>query len=162
MNAKKKKIIFLAPYPHGAAPSQRFRFEQYISMLESNGFEIRFEPFLNSKTWILLYSNGKSYKKFFGVLKSFFGRTLTVFLLFRYDYIFIHREVSHIGPPVFEFIISKLLRKKYIYDFDDAIWLPNYSDNNARFHRLKAYWKIKKIIKWAHLVSAGNDFLKTP
>jgi glycosyltransferase involved in cell wall biosynthesis len=63
------------------------------------------------------------------------------------------------GPPIFEWIIAKVLRKKYIYDFDDAIWMPNYSQQHARFHRMKAYWKIKHIIKWSHKVSAGNAFL---
>ena len=84
-----------------------------------------------------------------------------MFRLINADYIFIHREASMIGPPVFEWFIAKILRKKYIFDFDDAIWLPNYSATNAKFHRLKAYWKTKWIIKWAHTVTAGNEYLKT-
>ena len=39
--------------------------------------------------------------------------------------------------------------------------MDNYSENNARFHRLKAYWKVKYCIKWAGKVSAGNEFLAT-
>jgi glycosyltransferase involved in cell wall biosynthesis len=67
---------------------------------------------------------------------------------------------TDIGPPVFEWIIAKVFRKKFIYDFDDAIWLPNYSQSNVRFHQLKAYWKIKKIISWADQVVVGNSYLK--
>jgi glycosyltransferase involved in cell wall biosynthesis len=55
--------------------------------------------------------------------------------------------------------MAKALRIKYIYDFDDATWLPNYSETNARFNRLKAYWKVKYCIKWAHQVTAGNEYL---
>ena len=82
-----------------------------------------------------------------------------MFKVRKFDYVFIHREASMIGPPVFEFVIAKVLRKKYIYDFDDAIWLPNYSQSNAKFHRLKAYGKVKSIVRWADKVVVGNAFL---
>jgi glycosyltransferase involved in cell wall biosynthesis len=158
-NVKGKSIVFIVPYPRDQAPSQRFRFEQYIPHLEQKGFEVTFVPFLDSKTWFRLYKSGRVGNKIFGFILSFMRRLYTVLTIFRYDYIFIHREASHIGPPVFEFIISKLFRKKYIYDFDDAIWLANYSASNANFHRLKAYWKVKYCIKWAHIITVGNDYL---
>lgn len=154
-----KTIYFLVPYPHGEAPSQRFRFEQYLTLLEKEGFSIEIHPFLDNKTWKTLYSQGNVAKKGFGILKSFFRRFALMFQLKKADYIFIHREAAHLGPPVFEWIISKLLKRKYIYDFDDAIWLPNYSETNAKFHRLKAYWKIKYCMKWAHKIVAGNEYL---
>ena len=93
------------------------------------------------------------------MLGSFWRRFLLMFKLRSADVIFIHREASMIGPPIFEWIIAKVLRKKYLYDFDDAIWLPNYSDSNARFQRLKAYGKVRKVMKWAHMISAGNQHL---
>ena len=67
--------------------------------------------------------------------------------------------MSHVGPPIFEWILAKVLKRKYIYDFDDAIWLPNYSESNAKVHRLKAYWKVKYCIKWADQLTVGNDYL---
>ncbi len=155
-----KRIFILAPYPQGEAPSQRFRFEQYLDALEKDGYSIEFHPFLNDRTWKALYREGNFFAKAFGVLGSFFRRFLLLFKIPKADFVFIHREAAMIGPPVFEWIIAKVLRKKYIYDFDDAIWLPNYSETNARFHRLKAYGKIKRIIRWAGKVSAGNDYLK--
>jgi glycosyltransferase involved in cell wall biosynthesis len=156
---KKKKILFIAPYPFDEAPSQRFRFEQYFNFLRENNFEIHFSPFLDQKTWKTLYSEGKVLRKMLGVVRSFLKRFLLLFTLYKYDFVFIHREASHIGPPIFEFLIAKVFRKKYNYDFDDAIWLPNYSETNARFHRLKAYWKVRYCIKWAGSISAGNDYL---
>lgn len=155
-----KRIIFIAPYPIGQAPSQRFRFEQYLELLRKENFEIQFHSFLNTKTWNKLYNQGSFFGKVFGIIGSFWRRFLLLFKIRRTDYIFIHREASMVGPPVFEWIIAKILRKKYIYDFDDAIWLPNYSQSNEKFHKLKAYGKIKRIIKWADSVTAGNKFLK--
>jgi glycosyltransferase involved in cell wall biosynthesis len=151
--------VIIAPYPKGEAPSQRFRFEQYLTFFEAQGYEIDFHAFLSDKTWKALYKEGSFFAKAFGILGSFFRRFLLMFKLRSADAVFIHREASMIGPPIFEWIIAKVLRKKYIYDFDDAIWLPNYSDSNARFQRLKAYGKVKRIMKWAHVVSAGNQHL---
>ncbi len=155
-----KRIIIIAPYPNGEAPSQRFRFEQYLGLLKQEGYEIEYHSFLSQKTWKALYKEGALATKVFGIISSFFRRFILLFSLRKFDHIFIHREASIIGPPIFEWIIAKVMRRKYIYDFDDAIWLPNYSDTNAKFHRLKAYWKVKKIMKWAGKISAGNAYLK--
>ena len=155
-----KRLLIIAPYPKGQAPSQRFRFEQYLNLLEKDGFEIEYHSFLNDKTWKTLYKEGSFIAKAFGIISSFWRRFILLFSIRKFDHIFIHREASIIGPPIFEWIIAKVLRRKYIYDFDDAIWLPNYSDSNAKFHRLKAYWKVKKIMKWAGEISAGNAYLQ--
>lgn len=155
-----KRIAFIAPYPFSQAPSQRFRFEQYIDMLRSNGFEVSEHAFLDERGWASLYKEGSVFNKAMAMLRSFFRRFFLLFKLSGVDYVFIHREASMIGPPVFEWIIAKVLRKKYIYDFDDAIWLPNYSETNAKFHKLKAYGKVKKIIRWADQVVVGNSYLK--
>jgi hypothetical protein len=142
-----KTIFFLVPYPKGEAPSQRFRFEQYLTAYENDGYIIEIHPFYDYSTWQTLYSEGNQMKKAFGVLFCFLKRFGLLFKLRRANYIFIHREVAHVGPPIFEWIIAKVLRRKYIYDFDDAIWLPNYSETNARFHRLKSYWKVNYCMK---------------
>ncbi|MDA7761913.1 glycosyltransferase family 4 protein [Crocinitomicaceae bacterium] len=128
-------------------------------MLESNNFDIHFAPFLDSKTWYALYKEGGVLKKITGIIRSFYRRLITIIFIYKYDYVFIHREVSHLGPPIFEFIIAKIFRKPYIYDFDDAIWLANYSESNAKVHRLKAYWKVKYCIKWAGQITVGNSYL---
>ena len=152
-------IFFLVPYPYGEAPSQRFRFEQYIPYLKEQGCVIEIHPFYNLKTWKTLYSEGNVGRKIWGLLTSFLRRFVLLFRLRSATHIFIHREAAHVGPPVFEWIIAKVLRKKYTFDFDDAIWLPNYSETNARFHRIKAYWKVNYCMKWAHAITAGNEYL---
>lgn len=90
-----------------------------------------------------------------GLLRRFF----LLFRLSKYDYLFIHREATPIGPPFFEFIAAKILRKKIIYDFDDAIWIPNYSEANSLFSILKGYPNVKFICRWAYKVSCGNEYL---
>lgn len=157
MNLKKLHII--APYPKGEAPSQRFRFEQYLSFLEEHGFEIHYHSFHTQKSWNRLYQKGQFFRKFIDLNYNFLRRWVLLFKLAGAKHIFMHREMAHVGPPVFEWILVKILRKKYTYDFDDAIWIPNYSSVNARFQKLKCYWKVHYLIRWAEKISAGNEFL---
>lgn len=154
-----KSIYFMVPYPRGKAPSQRFRFEQYFSLLKEKGFTFVVKPFYSVETWNILHYEGHIFTKAFRILGSFFIRFFQLFQLFKYDFIFIHREITPLGPPIFEWIIAKVLRKKIIYDFDDAIWLPNYSEANTSFQKFKYYSKVNGIMKWATKISAGNEYL---
>ncbi|UZR95779.1 glycosyltransferase family 4 protein [Chondrinema litorale] len=153
------KILILAPYPRKQAPSQRFRFEQYLEALDKNGIDYDYEPFIDEKTWKILHKPGKFVQKALGIINAFFRRLILILNLKPYSFVFIHREASHIGPPVFEWMIAKVFKKKMIYDFDDAIWLPNYSEHNKAFNKLKYYSKVKSIMGWSHKVSAGNAYL---
>lgn len=160
MTPPKKKILhIIAPYPRGEAPSQRFRFEQYLTFLEDKGFEIRFHAFHTQKSWDRLYQPGQFGVKFLELCWNFLRRIGLLVQLIGAKHIFMHREMTHVGPPVFEWILVKVLRRSYIYDFDDAIWIPNYSAANARFQKLKCYWKVNKLMRWAKVVTAGNDYL---
>ncbi|MGV3610116.1 MAG: glycosyltransferase [Fluviicola sp.] len=156
---KLKKLHIIAPYPKGEAPSQRFRFEQYLTFWEEHDFEIHYHSFHTAKSWKRLYKKGLFFQKFLDLNYNFLRRWILLFRLIGAKHIFMHREMAHLGPPVFEWILVKILRRKYVYDFDDAIWIPNYSSANARFQKLKCYWKVPTLIKWASKVSAGNDFL---
>ena len=46
-----------------------------------------------------------------------------------------------------------------IYDFDDAIWLPNVSDTNKAFSFMKSYNNVRKLCQWAYKVACGNEYL---
>lgn len=153
------KIAFLFPYPSGTAPSQRFRFEQYFGDLTQAGIKYELHSFLDDPTWKVLYKPGHQLAKVSGIVLGFLRRAMLMFRLFGVDYVFIHREVTPIGPPIFEWIIAKILRKKIIYDFDDAIWIPNTSSTNRIVAGIKWHGKVASICKWAYKVSCGNEFL---
>lgn len=153
------KLLILAPYPPHKAPSQRFRFEHYLSALKTAGIDYDYRPFLNEATWDILYQPGHKAAKIGGILKSFLRRWGLMFGLRKYDAVFIHREAAPLGPPLFEWIIAKLWRKPMVYDFDDAIWLANTSAQNRIAAGLKWHGKVKRICRWAHTVTVGNAFL---
>lgn len=154
-----KKILVVCPYPFDEAPSQRFRFEQYFSILEKEGFQYKLAPFLNLKAWKILYESGNSFQKLFWLIFSFVKRFLLLFKLHPYEFIFVHREASPIGPPFFEWTVRFIWRKKIIYDFDDAIWLEDPSEKGSLKARIKWKSKVKSICKWSYNVSCGNDYL---
>lgn len=155
----KKRILFLAPYPQGEAPSQRFRFEQYYDCLKAEGFEIHFQSFWDRQAWQILYRPGNWGAKFLGVLRGFLRRLSLIWRASRYDFVFVHRELTPVGPPVLEWWISRVLKRPLIYDFDDAIWLPNTSKQNRVAAFIKWHSKVKDICRYAYKVSVGNDYL---
>lgn len=153
------KILFIVPYPTDKAPSQRFRFEQYYELLNEKGIEFDIKPFLSNEIWDILYLPGRFLKKASGILGGLFKRFLLLFKLKQYEYIFIHREATPIGPSFFEYFASRWLKKKIIYDFDDAIWIPNFSEANSFFSFLKGYGNVHKICSYAYKISCGNEYL---
>lgn len=155
-----KSILIICPYPLGYAPSQRFRFEQYLKLLQVNHYEIRIEPFLTAKTWGILYSKSNFWKLLFGVLNGYLRRITLLPSTKNYQYIFIHREATPFGPPWFEWATCKVFKRKVIYDFDDAIWMNDESNESSVVKALKWRKKIKLIIKWSWKISCGNQFLK--
>ncbi|MBL4592448.1 MAG: glycosyltransferase [Flavobacteriales bacterium] len=154
----RKEIAFIIPYPIGLAPSQRFRFEQYSNFLEES-YKLSFFPFLTKNDFKLLYQPRKYFYKSWIIVKGFLKRLILMFQLRGYSIVFIHREASPIGPPIFEWIIHKILKKKIIYDFDDAIWLKNTSTSNRLISTIKRHSKVSSICKWSSLVMCGNHFL---
>ncbi|MDG1517785.1 MAG: glycosyltransferase family 4 protein [Flavobacteriales bacterium] len=153
------KILFLIPYPSGTAASQRFRFEQYLPFLKENGIDYSVSSFWDQKAWDILYKKGVVLGKAFAILRGIVRRYALLFTAFKYDRIFIHRELYPVGPQFVEFVLAKVYGKKIIFDFDDSIWLPNYAANNAKFAFIKSYGHVKKLCKYAYKLSVGNEFL---
>jgi glycosyltransferase involved in cell wall biosynthesis len=153
------KVLFLFPYPSGEAPSQRFRFEQYFHLLNASAIQYQTQSFWDIDTWRILYKPGRKSSKGFGFAKGILRRLRILLTIQRFDYVFIHRECVPLGPPFLEWLISVVFRKKIIYDFDDAIWLPNTSDENKLAAIIKWHGKVHAICKWSYKISCGNLYL---
>jgi glycosyltransferase involved in cell wall biosynthesis len=157
---KIKRICWVVPYTRGQAPSQRFRFEQYLDVLEKNGYEHHFFPFWDQKAWRILYKPGHYLGKFLGLLRGIFRRHMLLFTFWKYDLIFIHREFSPVGFPWPVWVLSRIFKKAMVFDFDDAIWIPNSSASNRWTEKFRSYGATAKLIRWAHVVSCGNAYLQ--
>ena len=155
----KKTIHFWVPYPINVAPSQRFRVEIFLPDLEKAGISYRILSFLDQQAWDILYKPGNRVLKAWGTVKGFYRRVVHLFQSVKANYIFIHREAAPLGPPIFEWLLAKVFRKKIIHEYDDAIWIPGGEKVSKVKEWGKATWKIKYIIKWSYKVAAGNNFL---
>lgn len=118
------KILFLVPYPENESPSQRFRFEQYFELLRRNEIQYELQSFLDSAHWKIFYSPGNIFKKIGVLLLGFFKRGAILLRLAEYDFVFIHREAAPVGPPVLEWLIANVFKRKFIYDFERKVLGP--------------------------------------
>lgn len=152
-------VLFLCLYPQNTAPSQRFRFEQFFPYFKEAGIDFDVDSFYSDAAYRILYAKGGSIKKAVLILSAYLRRLFRLFSFRRYDFIFIQRAASPVGPALFEFILARLLKKRLIYDFDDAIWMPQDGKGSRLFRWLKSYGKVGAICRLAHHVMVGNDFL---
>src|SRR5690606_40847570 len=98
------RILFLVPYPLGKAPSQRFRFEQYLEILKEKKHNFVVQSFLDQRAWVRIYKPGNILLKAFDVLKGYAKRFFILLKAFKFDFVFIHREAAPLGPPVIEWL----------------------------------------------------------
>ncbi|MHA6247045.1 glycosyltransferase family 4 protein [Pontibacter sp. CAU 1760] len=154
------RVLFVVPYPLNQAASQRYRVEQWLPLLDAKGIRYKVAYFWSENAWQALYKPGHLPKKAYGLLIGFAKRLALLPQLRQYDYVVIHREATPVGPPWFEWLAAKVLRRKIIYDFDDAIWLTNLSAANEWANAMKWPSKTAQICRWSHKVSCGNGYLQ--
>lgn len=149
------RVLVLAPYPLRTAPSQRFRFEQYLDPLGAEGFEFEVSTLLDPESSELLGRDGHLAGKVGVAARAAAKRFRDAVRGRSYDVAFIHREAFPFGFPLFERSVEAL-GTPYIYDLDDAIYLP--PGGRPRFSAFR-YRKAGSIAKHARLVTAGNSYL---
>lgn len=153
------KIAFLIPYPQDTAPGQRFRFEQYYGVLQDHGYQLTLLSFFSRDAYAILQDHGSKLSIPLFIFWGFIRRLFHLCIIVRTDFVFLFREAAPIGPPIFEWIVCKVLNKKIIYDFDDAIWLTDKTDESKLEKLLRWRSKVKLICKWSYRVSCGNTYL---
>lgn len=151
------RVLFLVPYPTEGA-SNRFRVEQYFPTLKKAGINYSMHPFWRKSAFDILYKRGYFFKKVYFFTLGTLSRIVDILQIYRYDIVFIHREAYPVGGAFFETILY-LMKKPFIFDFDDAIFLPfsSYSNNFIEWFRKPS--KVAKIIKMSTHVIAGNRSL---
>ena len=151
-------MLALSPVPEEGAGC-RFRIAQYLPYLEAAGIEVTLSPFYTTEFFRLVYQSGRSLQKAALFLERAIDRAYTLAERGRYDIIFIYREAFPIGPAAIEAVLARTPRAAVVYDFDDAIYLPNTSEANRAIAVLKWPSKVRSIIRRSHTVIAGNQYL---
>lgn len=135
--------------------SSRLRFYQYLPELNKDNIHVSTFPLFDDAYLDKLYSNN-SISKFY-ILKRYLLRVIQLTKVFKYDAIWIEKELFPYIPAWFEQIIS-LFGVKYIVDYDDAIF-HNYDLSTNKWVQKFLFNKIDIVMKYSHCVTAGNSYL---
>ena len=153
------RVLVLASKPHGLAPGQRFRFEQWAPRLaRDHNIHLDLCPFESPQLTAVLYKQGHFTSKAYGVLRDFVRRARVLSIARNYDAVLVFREAALIGPAIYERLLARS-GKPLIFDFDDSIWSGGQQKNNGFFSRLHFFGKTKTLCRIASAVTPGNEFL---
>jgi glycosyltransferase involved in cell wall biosynthesis len=152
------RVLVLARDPVGRMPAQRFRFEQYVGPLAARGIAMEFEPLMAGSTTDVLYEPGHVGRKVAGVARGAGLRLAQIGRSRRYDVAFVAREGFPLGPAWVERALTAA-GLPFVFDFDDAVWLPHGSAANRLIAPLKFAGKTASACRLATVVTAGNGYL---
>jgi len=152
------RVLALSPVPEEGAGCH-FRISQYIPALAAAGFDVTVSPFFTREFFRLVYRPGHYAQKTALFLRRSVDRLSLVLGRADYDLLFVYREAFPIGPPWLERLLARPGCPPIVYDFDDAVFLPNTSEANRVISFLKYPHKVDTIVEKSAMVIAGNDYL---
>ena len=148
------KVLLLSKYPRKGA-SSRLRSLQYISPLANEGIEVIVSSLFDDKYLSLLYEEGKRSGR--RSLMFYLKRLFVLLTVYRYDLVWIEKELFPYFPAIFERLLS-LFGVKYVVDYDDAIF-HNYDLAGNGLVRMALGRKIDTVMAKSACVIAGNHYL---
>lgn len=152
------RVLALVPHPPAGA-STRYRVHQFLPYLARRGVSVDVAPLLTEHAFERLYRPGRHAAKAMDWLVASVRRLSQVWEARRYDVVWIHREIWPLAGLLHESLLHRRNRR-WLFDLDDAIYLPNVSQANRLFGPLKDASKSGWIASRASAISAGNESLR--
>ena len=143
---RRLRLLAVSPIPEEGAGC-RFRIVQYIPALEAAGFDVTLSTLFTRDFFSLVYRPGRYVAKSIGFLGLAARHLASLASVSRYDLVLLYREVLPIGPALVERLLGARHRPPIVFDFDDAIFLPNVSDANRLIAALKMPTKVSTIVR---------------
>ena len=148
------RVLLLTKYARNGA-SSRYRTFQYLPWLEQAGIHCQVMPLFDEAYLAHRYQTGRGRMR--DILRAFLRRLIALFTARRFDLVVVEYEVLPYLPALPE----RWLRWSgvpYVVDYDDALF--------HRYDQHKSWWvrkllgnKIARVMRGAHLVTAGNAYL---
>lgn len=150
------KVLAFASYPVQAAAT-RYRLHQFVGPLSDRGIAVTIRPFIDSKLFESLYDRRALPGTAVGLVKAGLFRLSDVFAARKADVILIQREAMIYGPPVIEWLSTRLGGPPMVLDLDDATYVPYTSPTYGSLGKVfKWFSKTDDLIRWAQIVTCGN------
>ena len=149
-------VLGLSSYPVEAAAT-RYRLQQFIGPLAERGITLTVRPFLDSKAFETLYHRQALPSTSLALLKAGLRRLKDLALLSRADAVLVQREAMIFGPPLVEWLATRIFRRAMVLDLDDATYVSYTSPTYGNLGKLlKWFSKTDDLIRWAKIVTCGN------
>jgi glycosyltransferase involved in cell wall biosynthesis len=140
------KVLGLASYPVEAAAT-RYRLQQFVAPLAERGIELEIRP----------YRRAELPRTAVGLLRSALGRVADVAAVRGADVLLVQREAMMFGPPLIEWLMTRVAERPMVLDLDDATYVSYTSPTYGRLgSALKWFGKTDDLIRWARVVTCGN------
>jgi glycosyltransferase involved in cell wall biosynthesis len=149
-----KHILFLSKYSADGA-SSRYRTYQFLRHFEDKGYKCTVKPFFGAVHIERINNNKRGFYP--GLILAVVRRILLLFSVRKYDLVFIEKEIIPYFPSFPEYLLH-LFHKKYVLDFDDAVF-HNYDQSKRKIIRVLFGKKIPRILKHAAHVICGSQYL---
>jgi glycosyltransferase involved in cell wall biosynthesis len=152
MHQKKKRILILCPSPKGTAATQRLKYEQYLGLLEKEGYEFTVSSFQTPRFWKIIYKPGRMIEKMWWMFVGYMRRLYDLLRAPFYDAVFVNLWATPIGPPIYEHAL-RLFNSHIIYDLDDMLFMNKFEHIKQNFfQRLKGNKKPLVLMKHSRYV----------
>jgi glycosyltransferase involved in cell wall biosynthesis len=113
------------------------KYEQYLGLLENEGYAFTISSFQTNRFWNIIYKPGRTLEKIFWTGIGYLIRTYDLLRAPFYDAVFVNLWVTPVGLPLYERLLF-LFNKKVIYDIDDMIFITKHDHvKSSFFQRLK-------------------------
>lgn len=146
-------ILVLTRYDRKGA-SSRLRFYQYLPYLRAKDIQYTVSPFFGKDYIDNLYSSESRNKV--QVLWSYIKRIKVLIKIYKYDLVWVEKELFPSFPAIFEKLLQ-ILNVKLVVDYDDAVF-HNYDRGKGIVKKLLSK-KIDRVMKSASLVMCGNNYI---
>ena len=155
------RVLFLTNTPPGG-PSARYRVYQFIPCLDRHGIKASCHSALTPFIYRRCQPSGGGRSKiiYFGL--SALSRLLALFRLAFYDVVYVQKIVLPHVYPFPELMLCKLgrlLGKRVIFDYDDAIFTVSEVRKKTWFERFACPDRLPKVLAQCDCVVAGNNHL---
>lgn len=150
------KVLALASYPKEAACT-RYRLQQFVAPLAERHISLTIKPFVDSRLFAALYRRAALPRTAIGLARSALLRLTDLLRASRADVILVQREAMMFGPPMMEWLATRVMQRPMVLDLDDATYVSYTSPTYGRLGpALKWVSKTDDLIRWARVVTCGN------
>ncbi len=155
------KVLFL-PTASWNDPASRYRVYQYLDYLRGQGIVADSISGVSDSVYSRFApAKGLLAKTIFFGFRSL-SRMLAIFVIWRYNVIFIQRlALPHVYPlpELLVCAVARLLGKRTIFDFDDAIFTTYSHRRKTLAEKFTDVNRVARVISRCDKVIAGNDYL---